>query len=239
MAERSIGRAVRLWRKERDLSLAEAAELFGFATGTISMIENAIRPTDPEEVIALGLAYRVKGEVRKPIAKRAAREAARRERERSQVSSRDAWDDLSDVCGEVSVVRAYGGSSIPSLPHSWIDRIDSDDPLRMEIVATEDAVRQAPRENLLNLVRLAEHEHLDVRVHAGQRGAESSFLLLSFAHRYYSDVVFVEQAGVGSYVEDPMVCQLVRQSFLALQRSALGPQESVDFIAEVAEGGRE
>jgi transcriptional regulator with XRE-family HTH domain len=237
MTERSVGRAVRTWRHQRGFSLAQAGELVGFSSAKLSMIENALQPVEQAEVIALGLAYRVKCELWKRIAGRAAGKLPF-----------NVAEDFKEVSAEARVVRAYGADAIPQLlrSRSFMARLDSDrDPLQLEVLVAEVALRQSKGGMiLLDVVRLAECGRIDVRVLADrnveQPRAGGAFAVLSFMHRQHHEVVFVERSQPSSYIEDPVACQLVLRSFETLrQHSALGPQESVDLIAELAEGGQE
>lgn len=55
MLERSIGRTLRNWRRSRDLSLVEAGRLLRCSNAKISMMENAVRPVNPTDVMAAGV----------------------------------------------------------------------------------------------------------------------------------------------------------------------------------------
>lgn len=237
MTERAIGRTLRRWRNLSDLSLTEAGKLFGCSGAKLSMIENAVRPPEHAEVIALGLAYKVRCTSWKPLAERAATEAERRNQERSAL---DVAQDLDEIYPELSVVRAYGADSIPQLPASWVSHADSDDPVQIEVVVSENAVRKEDSTSLSNLVHLAECGRLEVRVLAesnhDQQATREPFLLLSFLHKKYDDVIVRTPLHTAVYVEDPIAGHLVRQGFQILQRASLEPQESIDFIAEVADG---
>lgn len=239
MAERSIGRTVRLWRNQRGLSLAAAGELLGFSSAKLSMIENALRPTVQTEIIALGLTYRVKCDEWKQLAERAARETNKRA---DDASALNAAEDFEDVCLEVSALRASGTDVLCQLLQSqkYLARIDCDgDPLRTEALVTEDAIRHAVRKSattgstLLNVVRLAERERLKVCVLTGDELPleQPSLLLLSFPNKQHHDVVLAD----GSYIDHPRACQLASQAFDALLHSALEPQRSIDVIAELIE----
>ena len=238
MTERSVGRTVRIWRKRRNLSLTAAGALVGFSSTKLSLMENALHPTEPAEVIALALVYRVSSDAWKTIARRAAGDFPV-----------NAVEDVKEIHSEVSVLREFGGCEIPRLLRSdeYAARLDSeDDPFRAEIVLSERALRHAAdsrAENghhLLGIVRLAQSGKLSVRVlrcPSDERPkAEESFAVLSFRHRQHDDVVFVERPRSNFYIEDPDTCQLLLQGFEALQHTALGPEESTDFIAELAEG---
>lgn len=219
------------------MSLTAAGDVVGFSGAKLSLMENALHRTEPVEVIALALAYRVNCEAWKPIAAQASGDL-----------TVNAADDVEEISPEVSVLREFGGDGLPPLFHNddYAARLDSDDdPLRTEIVVVEEAVRQASdkhveRSHLMNIVRLAERGRMSVHVIRGHTDAEQevkrSFACLSFRHRQHEDVVFVERPGSHSYIEDPVACQLLLQGFEALKRTALEPAESTDLIAELVEG---
>ncbi len=242
MAERSIGRTVREWRNQRGLSLAEAGELLGISAAKLSLMENALGPMDPAEIIAAGLAYRMKGAAWKQLVKLAVGDRNLR-----------AAEDVTQIYPQVSVLRAYADNAIPRLLHSpgYADRMDSDnDPLEVKVVVTADAISRFAGESpgtsapLIELVRLAERGRLSVQVllepSEEPRSPGAAFTFLSFLHKQHNDVVFAEreQEQEGSYIEDPVVCQLMSQAFEQLQRAALDPQQSINFIAESAERTR-
>ncbi len=87
---------------------------------------------------------------------------------------------------------------------------------------------------LLQLIRLSEVETFTVQVIEGEPLPENSFFHLSFPHQQHSDAVYVEGSGNARYIEDSTVCQLVNQSFRALQQAALSPVQSIEVIAETA-----
>ena len=128
----------------------------------------------------------------------------------------------------------------------WIRRLASTkgSSMTVEVLVTEDAIRRVvgnptiTNAALVQLVHLSEIEHFRVQVveHESCLDArlESSYTHLTFPHRQHDDVVYMEGSGSGRYIEDSGACQLVRQSFKALQRSALTPTLSVELIAEVA-----
>lgn len=237
MTERSVGRTVRTWRKQRSLSLTAAGALIGFSGAKLSLMENALHPTDPTEVIALALIYRVNSATWKPIARQAAGDFVI-----------NAAEDVRDVHPEVSILREFGGDGLPPLHRSpeYTARLASaDEPLQSEILVSEDAVRQAAGKrsesvHLMNIVRLAESGRISVRVlrcHTDEMPqATESFAVLSFRHPQHDDVVFVERPCSNSYIEDPVACQLLLQGFEALKRATSGAEESTDFIAELVEG---
>ncbi|MDX8033490.1 Scr1 family TA system antitoxin-like transcriptional regulator [Lentzea sp. BCCO 10_0856] len=87
---------------------------------------------------------------------------------------------------------------------------------------------------LLQLIRLSEIETFTVQVTEGEPLPENSYFHLSFPHRQHGDAVYVEGNGDARYIEDSAVCELVSQSFRALQQVALSPIQSIEVIAETA-----
>ncbi|WP_143138620.1 Scr1 family TA system antitoxin-like transcriptional regulator [Lentzea waywayandensis] len=74
---------------------------------------------------------------------------------------------------------------------------------------------------LMQLVHLSDFDHFTVQVPDDELCAEirpeSSYCHLNFPHEQHNDVVYLESAGRGRYIEDPTTCQLIRQGFKALQ----------------------
>ncbi|MFC3891628.1 Scr1 family TA system antitoxin-like transcriptional regulator [Lentzea rhizosphaerae] len=102
-------------------------------------------------------------------------------------------------------------------------------------VVANEAVTSAA---LVQLVHLSELEDFTVQVLddeacLGAR-AESSYCHLTFPHTQHDDVVYLESAEHGQYIEDPATCQLIHCGFKALQQCALSPAQSVQEIAEAA-----
>jgi len=214
----------------------EAGALLGFSSAKLSLMENALQPIEQAEIIALGLAYRVKSAAWKQVAGRAAGDVPL-----------NAAEDFEEIHPEASVLRGYGDDAILRFLHSHTARLESGrDPLKVEVVVSEDAVTRSaegPLESravLVDIVHLAERGRALVQVLTDKDSEQprigESFTFLSFHHKQHSDVVFVERPQFSSYLEDPIVCQLMLQAFETLQRSAMDPQESIDFIAESAGG---
>lgn len=194
------------------------------------MIENALQPIEQAEVIALGLAYSVNGTTWKQIAKRAAGELPV-----------NAAEDLKEILSEAGTLRTYGDAILQLLHmREFAARLESADvPLPVEVVITGTATNEADASALLEIVRLAEGGRLKVHVLIeppdGRSQPNEPFVLLSFAHKQHNDVVFAGRSQ--SYIEDPVACRLISQSFETLRHSGLGSQESINFIAELADGG--
>lgn len=261
------------------MSLAKACETSGFSVATLSLIENAIKPLDPLDIMILGRIYRLPNDTWKREVRRAEYAA----NERASVESRqqlrflnlNAPEDVDKSYLEAVTLYALGTDMLPRLAHTpeyrisatalgcptysgssptsmaerhedWIRRLASTKGsiMTVEILVTEDAIRRVvgnptiTNAALVQLVHLSEAENFRVQVIEHElcldTRLESSYLYLAFPHRQHDDVVYVERSGGGRYIEDPAVCQLVRQGFKALQRSALTPTLSAELIAEVA-----
>lgn len=57
--ERAVGRKLARWRNELELSLTEAGGRVGFSSAKLSMMENAMQPSAPVDIMALGYVYKV------------------------------------------------------------------------------------------------------------------------------------------------------------------------------------
>lgn len=123
----------------------------------------------------------------------------------------------------------------------WIDGLFATDGRgpAVKILISRNAIRRVVGNQtvtnvaLLQLIRLSQIETFTVQVIEGEP-PESSYFHLSFPHRQHGDAVYVEGKGNARYIEDSTVCQLVNQSFRALQQVALSPAQSIEVIAEMA-----
>jgi hypothetical protein len=121
------------------------------------------------------------------------------------------------------------------------------DPVQVWSVLDEAALRRqvggpaVMREQLEQLVKLAERPNVDIQVlplDAGAHaGAEGAFTLLTFPPELDSDpgVVYVETRVRGIYYEDPAEILLYRQALTRLQVQALTPEESPTMVMQIAE----
>lgn len=66
---RRAGRELARWRAEAGLTGVEAGQLVGFSQTKLSKLENAVQAIDPDDVIALGIAYRVPADERNRVAR--------------------------------------------------------------------------------------------------------------------------------------------------------------------------
>ncbi|WP_394615247.1 Scr1 family TA system antitoxin-like transcriptional regulator [Lentzea sp. JNUCC 0626] len=269
MAERSIGRNLWKWRDETGMSLAEACEEAGFSTANLSMMENALRPFDPLNIMILGRVYNIPNEVWKRQIRRA--EAAARERRQAKTKQSaydlDATEDLIESYLDATSICAYGADAIPhllqtskysaalsqpegrsrtSLGVSLIKDLAADGSSNptVDVVVTMQAIRrvagsaEVTNAALAQLVSLSELDCFTIQLLSDDEHSEllpqSSYCHLAFPHDQHDDVVYLEEAGRGRYIEDSTACQLIQSGFRALQRRALSPADSVEAIAEAA-----
>ncbi|MCS7483254.1 helix-turn-helix domain-containing protein [Umezawaea endophytica] len=153
MLERAIGRTLRKWRRSRDLSLVEAGSLLRCSNAKISMMENAVRPVNPTDVMAAGFAYQVGGPERDKLYGDAV--WAKQHRALAAVEESllfDAARDYVELEFEASLLRILGASLLPGLlqiPDYTKAAIIADDPLRAEVVAEQQTVLRSARQGRL------------------------------------------------------------------------------------------
>lgn len=129
---------------------------------------------------------------------------------------------------------------------SWINdlAIDAVSSPTVDVVVTKRAIHQivanqaTTSASLVQLVHLSELDHFTVQVLDDEAlpdiQPENSYCHLTFPHVQHNDVVYLENAGHGRYIEDAATCRLIRNGFKAIQRCALSPARSVEVIAEAA-----
>lgn len=117
MAERAIGRTLWKWRDETGMSLTEACKKAGFSIASLSMMENALRPFDPLNVMILGRVYELPNEIWKQQVRRA--DFAAKERKnvhyRQSAYDLDEAKDADDSRLEATAICAFGADAIPRL----------------------------------------------------------------------------------------------------------------------------
>ena len=122
------------------------------------------------------------------------------------------------------------------------DRLDGVNPIHVEAVLTEGALRtqvggpHTMRRQLEWLLELGERPNVDIRVvaAAGAYPAMGTpFYLLSFAGGY-PDIGYIELLNKGVYLEEPDDVEPYAMKFAGLLRVALTPRRSSDLIAEIA-----
>ncbi|HWO64552.1 MAG TPA: helix-turn-helix transcriptional regulator [Umezawaea sp.] len=150
MLERAIGRTLRKWRRSRDLSLVEAGSLLRCSNAKISMMENAVRPVNPTDVMAAGFAYQVSGPERDKLYGDAV--WAKQQRLLAGVEENllfDAALDYIELEFEASLLRIFRFDLLPGLlqiPEYTRATIRADDLDRAEVILAQQEVIRAERQ---------------------------------------------------------------------------------------------
>ncbi|MDX3663597.1 helix-turn-helix transcriptional regulator [Streptomyces sp. ID05-26A] len=192
--ERAIGRQLAGWRAERELSLTEAGQRVGFSSAKLSMMENAVQPSAPVDVMALGYVYKV------PVAEWQAVVVRAQHAERVRARSAGGPDfdpaaDFANLVFEATLLRVFTTDLVPAvfqLPgylnavmqsddpvrtarlamvrEAWASRLNGKDPLVAHAVFPEAVLRhviggpRAMKAQLLHLMETSEHPAVSVRV---------------------------------------------------------------------------
>ncbi|HEX3780151.1 MAG TPA: helix-turn-helix transcriptional regulator [Pseudonocardiaceae bacterium] len=146
-------------------------------------------------------------------------------------------------------------ASRPDIPAAELDRRVSGRQARQKLLAEADPPRywavideavlcrpvggpKAMHSQMLRLIELAELPHVTVQIvpfsagaHAGMEGA---FLILGFPEQADPDVVYVENTSTGQYLEEPPEILRYTLKFDHLRAMALGPDATLEKIAEAA-----
>lgn len=278
MLERAIGRALNEWRRAcpGEWSLTEAGQRAGFSSAKLSMMENALQPSTPVDIMALGYTYKVPTPDWQAVVELAQRAAQQRVTAANQGDEDfDADADFGRIHANAVRIRTFRGDLVPTilqtpeytqaamkqggtpdvaaevdlsrqqaLSNAWQSRLRDNDPLELEAVVPESALRHmigGPRtaaSQLIFLMELSELPNTKIQVIPyavrSRVAARFPFSIVSFPHRQHGDVVYVEGFPKGRYVEEPDDCERCTQIFIALQGIALNPEDSLDFIAELA-----
>ncbi|HET9257939.1 MAG TPA: helix-turn-helix transcriptional regulator [Pseudonocardiaceae bacterium] len=124
------------------------------------------------------------------------------------------------------------------------ERLRGPDPLRVIAVVSEGALARCARHpsvaqaQLRQLIDRAQWPNIELRVLPFDQGLHvamgASFSLLSFPDGLLGDVANQEYTVGGDVIEDPVVVSLLDRLFGKLRDQALGPDESLAKIAELA-----
>ena len=106
--ERAIGRQLAGWRDERELSLTEAGQRVGFSSAKLSMMENAVQPSAPVDVMALGYVYKVPTPEWQAVVLRAQYAEQVRRRSGGDGPNFDPAADFVNLVFEATLLRAFG-----------------------------------------------------------------------------------------------------------------------------------
>ncbi|MFJ8964667.1 helix-turn-helix domain-containing protein [Lentzea sp. NPDC102401] len=198
--ERAIGRQLAGWRDERELSLTEAGQRVGFSSAKLSMMENAVQPSAPVDVMALGYVYKVPTPEWQAVVLRAQYAERARARAGGDGLHFDPGADFANLVFEATLLRVFTTDLVPAvfqLPgytnavlqdddpvrtarlamvrEAWATRLTDKDPLAVRAVFPEAVLRQViggPRVMKAQLLHLMEvSEHEAVTVQVVPRGA--------------------------------------------------------------------
>ncbi|WP_434441886.1 helix-turn-helix domain-containing protein [Lentzea sp. E54] len=136
--ERAIGRQLAGWRDERELSLTEAGQRVGFSSAKLSMMENAVQPSAPVDVMALGYVYKVPTPEWQAVVLRAQYAEQVRTRALGNAVHFDPAADFANLVFEATVLRAFTTDLVPAvfqLPEYTNAVMQNDDPVRIARIA--------------------------------------------------------------------------------------------------------
>ncbi|MCA1226101.1 helix-turn-helix transcriptional regulator [Saccharopolyspora sp. 6M] len=124
------------------------------------------------------------------------------------------------------------------------ERLTGSAPLRTEVVIWEPALRQGvggaatARGQIDHLLALSEQENVTIQVVPAGIGAYpsmgSSFTMLGFAEKHFSEVVYLDSLTKGFYVEDSDEVVAYIMTFEALQAAALDQKQSITLMGSIA-----
>lgn len=182
--ERAVGRKLALWRNTLDLSLTEAGERVGFSSAKLSMMENAMQPAAPFDIMALGYVYKVPISEWQSVMSQSQHAAELRTITRPEPEIFDPAADFPHLVADATLLRTFTTDMVPTvfqlvgytnaathgddpvkasmmarLRESWVSRQEGNDPLAVEAVVPEALLRQVvggPRLMKAQLLRLME-----------------------------------------------------------------------------------
>ncbi|MET9629638.1 helix-turn-helix transcriptional regulator [Lentzea sp. NPDC006480] len=192
--ERAIGRSLATWRNERGFSLTEAGMRVGFSSAKLSTMENAVQPSAPVDIMALGYVYRVPAVDWQTVVL----QAEHAERLRTGPRGPELFDpagDFAHLVFEATSLRTFTTDLVPvvfqladytnavsragdpdrgvvhaRVRESWSSRLRDKDPLTVEAVFPEAVLGQVvggPRvmkAQLLHLMELSEQPSVSLRI---------------------------------------------------------------------------
>lgn len=199
--ERAVGRTLAGWRNKRELSLVEAGQRVGFSSAKLSMMENAIQPSAPIDVMALGYVYRMPTTEWQPVWGRAQQAATLRSGTQVESEIFDPAEDFPLLLADATLLRTFTTDTVPNafqlvgytaaatqndplkaaqvarVREVWAERSSGKDPLRVEAVFPEAVLGQVvggPRvmkAQLLHLMEVSERPEISLRVVPRTAGA--------------------------------------------------------------------
>ncbi|MGW6445093.1 helix-turn-helix domain-containing protein [Lentzea sp. NPDC055074] len=201
--ERAIGRQLAGWRAERELSLTEAGQRVGFSSAKLSMMENAVQPSAPVDVMALGYVYKVPAVEWQAVVSRA--QHAERERARSSGGGVvfDPAADFANLVFEATLLRVFTTDLVPAvfqLPGYTDAVLQSDDPVRTARLAMVREAWASRRHDKDPLVAHAVFPEAVLRhVIGGPRVMKAQLLHLMEVSEHPAVSVRVVPRGAGAY----------------------------------------
>ena len=182
--ERAIGRRLAGWRGERELSLTEAGQRVGFSGAKLSMMENAVQPSAPVDVMALGYVYKVPTAEWQAVVLQVQHAEHVRTRALNNTTHFDPAADFANLVFESTLLRVFTTDLVPSVlqlaaytnaamqaddpvrtvlltraREAWSARLNDKDPLTVQAVFPEAVLRQVvggPRVMKAQLLHLME-----------------------------------------------------------------------------------
>jgi hypothetical protein len=182
--ERAIGRQLAGWRAERELSLTEAGQRVGFSSAKLSMMENAVQPSAPVDVMALGYVYKVPTAEWQAVVLQVRHAEHVRTRVLNRTAHFDPAADFANLVFESTLLRVFTTDLVPSVlqlaaytnaamqaddpvrtarlamaREAWSTRLNDKDPLTVQAVFPEAVLRQVvggPRVMKAQLLHLME-----------------------------------------------------------------------------------
>jgi len=269
---RRIARTLLHWRESRGINGADIAKKAGWSGAKQSRLENATQPIQPSQVVTLALLYGVPEAERDAVFNSclSAQQEGWWDAIHKEALVADLLDYV-EFESEATTVRTFKIDLVPGLlqtagyaeavesaflPQASAEvvrervearikrqeRIDGENPIHIEAVITEGALRsqvggpEVMAQQLDRLVELAKLPNVDLRVIAAAGAYPAMgfpFSILSFAGAY-PDVGYIESIGMGVYIEDAEDLEPYQVTFAGLQKVALGQSKSRTLIAEVA-----
>ncbi|MET9226511.1 helix-turn-helix transcriptional regulator [Lentzea sp. NPDC003310] len=201
--ERAIGRQLAGWRGERELSLTEAGQRVGFSSAKLSMMENAVQPSAPVDVMALGYVYKVPTPEWQAVVLRAQHAERVRARAAHHGVRFDAAADFANLVFEATVLKVFTTDLVPpvfQLPGYTAEVMRSDDPVRTARLAM---VREAWSARLKDRDPPAVHavfpEAVLRHVIGGPRAMKAQLLHLMEVSEHETVTVQVVPRSAGAY----------------------------------------
>lgn len=182
--ERAVGRELAAWRNVLDLSLTEAGRRVGFSSAKLSMMENAMQPSEAVDIMALGYVYKVATPEWQFVMSQSQHAAELRAIIRPEPELFDPAADFPHLVADATLLRTFTTDMVPSMfqladytvaathgddplkasvtasvRESWTSRSDGNDPLAIEAVFPEAVLQQVvgePRLMKAQLLRLME-----------------------------------------------------------------------------------